>query len=58
MTRHDAIKHLSYKIIYCKTVGDSWADCVNVDALEMATIALQEQEQKDAQTTYLDESSD
>jgi hypothetical protein len=44
MTRHDAIKHLAYKIIYCKTEGNSWADGVNVDALEMATIALQKHE--------------
>lgn len=42
MTKHDAIKHLAHKIILCKTTGEGWADCVNVDALEMATQALQE----------------
>jgi hypothetical protein len=46
MTRHDAIKHLANRIIYCKTTGESKADGVNVDALEMATIALQEPKQK------------
>lgn len=44
MTRHDAIKHLSYKIAYYKSVNENWADAVNIKALEMATIALQKQE--------------
>lgn len=46
MTKHDAIKHLSYKIAYCKTTWASWADRVNVDALELAVRALAEPERK------------
>ena len=46
MTKHDAIKHLSYKIAYCKATWASWADRVNVDALELAVRALAEPEQK------------
>ena len=36
MTKHDAIKHLSYKISYCKGADRMWVDGVNVDALEIA----------------------
>ena len=46
MTRHDAIKHLSYKIAYCKSTWATWADRVNVDALELAVRALGKPEQK------------
>lgn len=46
MTRKSAIAHLAHKITACKTFGESWADNVNVAALEMATIALEEQEPK------------
>ena len=44
MTIKNAITHLAHKIIGCKTTGESWADCVSVDALEMATTALEKQE--------------
>ena len=44
MTRKSAIAHLAHKIIGCKTFGESWADNVNVVALEMATTALETQE--------------
>lgn len=44
MTRKNAITHLAHKIIGCKTFGESKADGVNVVALEMATTALEEQE--------------
>ena len=46
MTRHDAIKHLSYKIAYCKSTWATWADRVNVDALELAVSALAKPERK------------
>lgn len=46
MTRYDAIKHLSYKIAYCKSVGENWADAVNVDALEIAVRELAKPERK------------
>lgn len=44
MTRKSAIAHLAHKITACKTFGESWADNVNVVALEMATSALEKQE--------------
>ena len=46
MTRHDAIKHLSYKIAYCKSIGENWADAVNADALEIAVRELAKPERK------------
>lgn len=43
MTKHDAIKHLSYKIAYYKgLVGEKWADSVSIDALEIAVRAMAE----------------
>ena len=44
MTRKSAIAHLEHKITACKTFGESWADNVNVVALEMAKNALEKQE--------------
>lgn len=46
ITKHDAIKHLCYKIAYYKSVGENWADAVNVDVLELAVRALANSEQK------------
>lgn len=42
MTKHDAIKHLSYKISFCKGADRMWVDGVNVDALEIAVRAMAE----------------
>ena len=42
MTKHDAIKHLSYKIAFCKGADRMWVDGVNVDALEIAVRAMAE----------------
>lgn len=44
MTRKNAIEHLAHKIMFCKTFDESCADEVNVDALELAIIALKKQE--------------
>ena len=47
MTKHDAIKHLSYKIAYYKgIVGEKWADSVSIDALEIAVRAMAEEREK------------
>ena len=46
MTTKDAIKHLSYKISYCKGVDRMWVDGVNVDALEIAVRAMAEERKK------------
>ena len=43
MTKHDAIKHLSYKIAYYKGIEQKkWADSVSIDALEIAVRAMAE----------------
>lgn len=42
MTKHDAIKHLSYKIAYYKAIDENWADSVSIDALEIAVRAMEE----------------
>ena len=42
MTKHDAIKHLSYKISYYKAIDENWADSVSIDALEIAVRAMAE----------------
>lgn len=42
MTKHDAIKHLSYKISYYKGIDEKWADSVSIDALEIAVRAMAE----------------
>ena len=42
MTKHDAIKHLSWKISFTQQCSTHWADCVNVDALEIAVRAMAE----------------
>lgn len=42
MTKRDAIKHISYKIAYAKIDDSKWVDNVNVDALEIAVRAMEE----------------
>lgn len=46
MTTKDAIKHLSYKIFFCKGFGRMRVDGVNVDALEIAARAMAEERKK------------
>lgn len=46
MTKHDAIKHLSYKISYYKAIDEKWADSVSIDALEIAVRAMAEERPK------------
>lgn len=46
MTKHDAIKHLSYKISYYKGIDEKWADSVNIDALEIAVRAMAQKQKK------------
>ncbi len=46
MTKHDAIKHLSYKIAYYKGIEEKWADSVSIDALKIAVRAMAEERKK------------
>lgn len=42
MTKHDAIKHLSYKIAYAEQCDDEWVDSVSIKALYVAVRAMAE----------------
>ena len=46
MTKHDAIKHLSYKIAFAEQYDERWADNVRIDALEIAVRAMAEERKK------------
>ena len=43
MTTKNAIKHLSYKISYAKSIGEKWAYGIHIDALEIAVRAMTEE---------------
>lgn len=46
MTKHDAIKHLSYKIAYAEQCDDEWVDSVSIKALYIAVRAMAEEREK------------
>ena len=46
MTKHDAIKHLSYKIAYAEQCDDEWVDSVSIKALYIAVRAMAEERKK------------
>lgn len=46
MTKHDAIKHLSYKIAFAEQCGEKYADVINIEALEIAVRAMAEERKK------------
>jgi hypothetical protein len=45
MTKHDVIKHFSYKVAFAKDWGIRWMDGLNTEALGVAMKALARAEQ-------------
>ena len=47
MTTEEAIKALKWKVVYAKDIGESYTDCVNVEALDTIIKALEGRSQGD-----------
>ena len=48
MTTEEAIKALKWKVVYAKDIGESYTDCVNVEALDTIIKALEGRLQGDS----------
>ena len=58
MTREEAIEELKQRVSNMKFVDETYVDCVNGEALEMAIEALEKQIPKKPNTTVTDEYDD
>lgn len=47
MTTEEAIKALKWKVVYAKDIGESYTDCVNIEALDTIIKALEGRPQGD-----------
>ncbi len=48
MELNEAIKALKWKVIYAKDIGESYTDCVNIEALDTIIKALEGRPQGDS----------